>query len=109
MIRIALFLSVLPGIVMAQSFDGTYQLDGCGPETTETRIVVAGNRITYLESFCTLTNPVSVRDMSGATLFDAICQGEGTTWSYRAFLMPSADGGLISIREGYAFSYMRCE
>jgi hypothetical protein len=107
-IRLAFTLAatLAPGLVAAQSFDGVYQSGSCGA-ATDGRVEIAGNRISFWESTCQLTNPVSVRDMGDGTLFDVVCTGEGETWSYRMFMMQGAEG-LIMVRDGYAFTYPRC-
>jgi hypothetical protein len=104
--HLAFALALLPGVAAAQDFSGVYQLGGCGTPT-DGRIQITGNQIVFWESACQLTNPVAVRDMGDATLFDLVCSGEGETWSYRAFFMRGAEG-LIMVRDGYAYTYRRC-
>ena len=108
MIRIAALLILIPGLAAAQGVSGTYQIGGCAPDGIETRISIIGDRIEFIESICTLTNPVPVRDMGAATLFDAVCQGEGENWVFRILLMPAEGGGLILLRDGHANTYQRC-
>ncbi len=103
----ALAVSVASG-AMAQGYDGSYQLDQCSPYRAETRIEVTGFQIQYYESTCTMTNPVPVRDMDGAFLFDAICNGEGQTWTERVFMMAFQGDGLLQVRRGHPFTYQRC-
>ena len=71
--------------------------------------VIAGDRIDFYESTCTLADPVAVRAMTGAVLYDATCTGEGETWSKRILLMPAMEGGLIRVEDGLALIYRRCE
>ena len=108
MIRIAALLILIPGLAAAQGVSGTYQIGGCAPDGIETRISIIGDRIEFIESICTLTNPVAVRGMAGATLYDAVCQGEGEAWNFRLMLMPAEGGGLILVDEGHADTYQRC-
>ena len=108
MIRLAFALALLPGLAAAQSFDGIYQSGGCTAGVSDSRLSIEGDSIRFWESSCQLKNPVAVRDMNGATLFDVTCSGEGETWSYRALLMQGNEG-LIMVRDGYAFTYPRCD
>jgi hypothetical protein len=55
-----------------------------------------------------MTNPVLVRDMAGAVLFDFVCEGEGETWTERAFVQWAQDGGLILVWRGFAQMLPRC-
>lgn len=103
---LALALMLAPGLAGAQDFSGTYQLGGCGAPN-DGRVQIAGDRISFWESSCTLANPVAVRDMGDGTLFDVVCSGEGESWSYRAFLQQGLEG-LIMVRDGMAFTYPRC-
>jgi hypothetical protein len=109
MIRLALAvtLALLPGLAAAQDFSGLYQLGACNPSDLEGRIAISGASIQFYESTCQLANPVAVRYMGDATLFDVVCSGEGETWSYRALMMRGQEG-LIMVRQGYALTYQRC-
>jgi hypothetical protein len=60
-----------------------------------------------VENTCELTNPVTVRGMS-ATLYDAVCAGEGMVESERMMFMSSFEG-LILIRDGFAAEFKRCK
>ncbi|MBF9059592.1 hypothetical protein HKCCSP123_10405 [Rhodobacterales bacterium HKCCSP123] len=100
--------------VLAQGFDGQYQVGACTRDVSDGRMSIEGGSIRFWESACTLTNPVGVRDMGDATLFDAQCSGEGETWSYRLLIMsggsvavPEAD--LILLNETGAIAYQRCD
>lgn len=84
----------------ADAFDGTY--GNCSGTGEDAPIVIAGEVITFYESQCQMTNPVLVRDMPGAVLFDFRCSGEGETWTERAFLQRIEDGGLILVWRGSA-------
>lgn len=96
------------GAALAQGYDGTYQLGQCDASQLETQINVTGFVVDYYESSCTMTNPVAVRDMEQTFLFDAMCSGEGLNWNERVFMQATAQGGLIQVRRGYAFTYVPC-
>jgi hypothetical protein len=49
-----------------------------------------------------------VRDMDGAVLFDFVCEGEGETWTDRAFVQRTLDGGLILVWRGFASQMALC-
>jgi hypothetical protein len=90
------------------AFDGRYG-EACGVvQGEDVPIVVAGDTITFYESVCRMTNPVAVRDMPGAVLFDMQCAGEGEAWTERAFLQPAEGGGLILVWQGRARVLPRC-
>lgn len=59
-----------------------------------------------IENACQLTNPTQVRGMA-ATLYDAVCSGEGESYSYRVMLMRT-DEGILMIQEGFAADWLRC-
>ena len=109
---LSLALAGLP--VDAQSFDGQYQVGSCTAAITDSRMSIEGTSIRFWESACTLTNPVPVRDMGDATLFDAQCAGEGETWTYRLLVMSGAsaavpDADLILLNATGAIAYQRCD
>jgi len=106
--RLALALIFLAGPLAAESYDGTYQIGSCGGGTPDGRMSIAGEQIQFWESACRLTNPVPVRDMLAATLYDMACSGEGETWMSRILLMPGFDSDLILLREGLVVEYQRC-
>ena len=99
-------VSAIPAAAIA--LDGTYGLD-CSAEISDMRVTVEGDRIKFWETRCRLTNPVNIRDMEGAVLYDAVCTGEGVDWTERMLLMPSMDGGLIRLGRGVAVTYDRCD
>ncbi|MCC5985881.1 MAG: hypothetical protein JJU42_16110 [Rhodobacteraceae bacterium] len=100
----------------ALAFDGLYRP---GPEwggdswDCETvgmdggAIAVQGDRFIGVENFCTLSDPVDVRGMD-AVLYDATCEGEGETYTYRMMLHRTFDG-IAVISEGVASNLIRCE
>lgn len=90
----------------AAAFDGTYGT--CGGTGEEAPVRIAGEVITFYESECRMTNPVLVRDMPGAVLFDFVCQGEGESWTERAFVQRTGDGGLILVWRGLAATLPFC-
>ncbi|MDG3042930.1 hypothetical protein [Roseicyclus marinus] len=98
---------LMPGIAAAQDFSGRYHIDSCATGHPEGAMTIAGDRADFYESTCRLTNPVAVRDMGDATLFDMVCTGEGESWSFRALLMRGQDG-LVFVREGQGGTYARC-
>lgn len=106
--RLALLLVLLPSVARAQ-YDGTYAVDCAAGAGSETRIGIEGDSIRFHESICRLANPVTVRGMTGATLFDATCTGEGETWAKRILLMPGSEGGLVRVEDGFAMTYARCD
>lgn len=91
----------------ALAFDGRY--GDCAVTFGEgVPIRIEGDVIAFYESECRMTNPTLVRDMDGAVLFDLVCQGEGETWTERAFLQRTADAGLILVWRGTARTLPYC-
>lgn len=105
-LTLALFSAGAP--LFAQVADGRYRVGGCTGELTDSGIEIRGNEIRFWESICRLSNPVAVRDMAGAVLYDAACSGEGTTWTRRYLLMPGFDGRLVLVGERWAQEYEYC-
>lgn len=60
-----------------------------------------------VESRCALTAPVPVRGMN-ATLYDALCTGEGETWSNRVMIL-ATETGVVVIQDGFANPLRRCD
>ena len=91
--------------------DGLYMLsaDGdCARVGEEGGALRVARGVLYgVDSECRMLNPVPVRNMN-ADLVDMVCAGEGTEWSERAMVMRGAEGQLILVWNGYAFSYPRC-
>jgi hypothetical protein len=94
------------GPAAAAGLDGSYAMDCRNPSDTVMEIL--GQIARFHESECLLTNPVAVRDMGGAVLFDAQCAGEGETWTDRMMLMPGFEGGIVRVGPGFAVTYARC-
>ncbi len=108
MTRFALLLALATALpAMAVALDGTYDTD-CALEISDMRVTITGDSINFWETACSLTDPVNIRDMDGATLYDAVCEGEGEEWTQRVLLMPRHDGGLILVQSGVSASYDRC-
>lgn len=97
----------LPAV--AGSIQGRWakNLDDCDAGYPETQVMISGNEVLFVETTCTLDNPTGLRDMPQAKLYDLICNGEGETWSERAFIGTSGNDLLIYSR-GYAHLYMKC-
>ncbi len=101
-------LALAAGPGAAAGLDGVYDLD-CAAAVSDARVTISGNRIEFWETACSLENPVNVRDLGGAVLFDMRCTGEGETWTDRVLLMPSLEGGLVRVATGFAITYQRCQ
>lgn len=82
--------------------------EGCASEFSDGRLEVMGDTIYGMESSCRMTNPTSIRDMPNATLYDMVCSGEGSEWTYRAFIANDYDGSLLRYSEGGFTRYLRC-
>ncbi len=89
--------------------DGIYDGFDCTAPMSDQRITLRGDEIDFYESSCRLSNPIQVRDMEGALLFDAACVGEGETWMARYLLMHTHDGGLIVVGSRWAERHAHCE
>lgn len=111
MIRILTLLLLCPAFANAAEGlrDGTYDGFDCTAPMSDQRILLRGDEIDFHEFSCNLSNPVRVRDMDGAVLFDAACSGEGETWMTRYLLMHAHDGGLIVVGSRWAERHARCE
>jgi hypothetical protein len=106
--RLALLLCLpLPNLAHAQDFSGRYHLETCSAGHLEGGMTISGDRVEFYETTCFLTNPVALRDLGDATLFDLVCSGEGESWSFRALLMQAHDG-LVFLRDGQVGTYARC-
>jgi hypothetical protein len=107
-----LILVVSATSLAAGPFDGLYRPDGadtwdCTSVGSDGGALAVQGEVYYgVESMCTLTNPVAVNGMS-AILYDALCNGEGETWSRRMMFMPVEDG-LAVISDGFVSQLKRC-
>lgn len=104
-------LCCLPGLALGAEGvrDGIYDAYDCAAPVSDQRVTLKGNRISFYESACDLANPVRVRGIEGAYLFDARCAGEGMEWDARYLLMHSHDGGLIVLGSQWAERHARCD
>lgn len=97
--------------VAAADVDGTYQLTTGSDCTrigeTDGALMIRDGVLYGVGTQCQMLNPLPVRNMA-ADLVDMRCQGGGTEWAERAMVMRSAEGGLILVWNGYAFTYPRC-
>lgn len=111
MTRLALALIGLPTLALGAEGlrDGIYDAFDCSVPVSDQRVTLRGEDLAFYESACRLSNPVQVRGMEGAVLFDAACSGEGETWAARYLLMHTHDGGLIVVGEHWAERHTRCE
>jgi hypothetical protein len=114
-LRLALVAALLATPVFADTFDGRYfwrgtdPLTGCDPEAyNEGSITIGEGQIAFIESNCTLTKPTALRDMPEGTLFDAVCFGEGETWTERMMVYKTYDGVAV-ISRAAARTYSRCQ
>jgi hypothetical protein len=112
-IRAILAAICLPGLAVAQQYDGIYRPAGMdGWDCTSIgmdggAVAIGGGEIQGVENACSLSDPVEVRDMA-ATLFDMTCFGEGMSSTERVMLMTS-DSGVYVIRDGFVAEWERCE
>lgn len=111
----SLALAVVAAPALAGPYDGLYRPDHPAAEGWDCTSVgmdggalaIRDGRFEGLENACDLTNPVQVRGMQ-ATLFDAVCMGEGMRDEYRMMLLKT-DIGVTVISQGYANALRRCE
>lgn len=102
-------------VLAAGPYDGLYRPDQPWAEGWDCRSVgsdggalaIMDGAFFGVESRCDLTAPVQVRGMN-ATLYDAVCAGEGETWSYRVMIM-TTETGVVIVRDGFANPLRRCE
>lgn len=110
----AAFVALLPALAHTTPYDGLYKpADSdywtCDPERVgEDRhaLAIEGDKLYGVENTCTLTNAVPVREMN-ATLYDAKCSAEGSTYAYRLILMRHANGVFV-IEDGFAAEWLNC-
>lgn len=113
--RAALALVFLASPVVSQDLDGVYRWQDSDPATgcdssayAEFQVTISGNQISFVETQCKLGNPMPIRDMPEGTLYDAVCAGEGDTWTERMLVYRTFDGVALLSR-GAARTYSRCE
>lgn len=108
-----LLLAVSATSLAAGPFDGLYRPDGLEGWDCKSigqdggALSVQGDQFYGVENLCTLTNPTQVNGMS-AILYDAECNGEGMSDSYRMMLMRVPEG-LAVIQDGYVNVLKRCD
>lgn len=102
--------ALLPATAGAQvPPQGVFQPDVCTNDPfNDGRLTVRGMELRFWESGCALSNPVAVRGMEGAHLYDAECSGEGEIWSTRYLMMPGREGRLVFVQPQYATVYEYC-
>ncbi len=102
-------LALITTSALADPFDGRYSSDECSPTGVhqEGNVEIRDGHISYYESGCRLSNPVSVRGMN-AVLYDGKCSGEGSEWNKRVLLM-AHDNGVFDIEDGYIRKLSRCK
>jgi len=108
---VAALATILSSTLMAnaqQVAPGRYHPDSCPAGISDSMVTVSPGRLEFWESTCQLTNPVPVRGMAGAILFDGQCGGEGQTWTRRYMIMPSFEGGMVLVGEQWSRTYVRC-
>lgn len=96
-------------LIHAAGFDGNYAHPDCSNFYGDGKVVVRGSQINFHESVCDLRNPVSVRDMGNATLYDVDCAGEGEQWTTRFFLMRDSNANLVIVDDRGATTFPRCQ
>ena len=110
---VSIFALLTTGSAMASDFNGTYALnddwDCVNIGSDGGAIQIVGNDLHGIESFCQLSNPISVRGMS-ATLYDESCESEGTQVSQRVMFMRSQNtvGSIFIVRDGIATEWYAC-
>ena len=105
----ALIWTIWSGAALALPVeDGRYDVGTCGTTPSDLGVEVAGDTIAFFESRCAMSNPVNVRDMGGAVLYDAVCTGEGESYTRRMMVMQGPDGRLVLVQAGFATTYARC-
>lgn len=88
--------------------DGVYDAFDCAPKVSDQRLTLEGNRVSFYESSCDLTNPQTLKNLEGAIVLDAACRGEGMDWTTKVILMQMPDGGILFMGEHWGNRYKRC-
>lgn len=112
--NIILALSLTASSAAALPADGLYFSDfstmeeGCTQfGMSDATIEVSGNRITFFETVCTLSNPQGIGDMP-AMLYQASCNMEGEM-SQEPMIIYDVFDGIAILHAGSARTYLRCE
>ena len=111
----ALALILLASPVAAQNLDGVYHWVDTDPATScdtdgynPFQVTIEGNKVSFVETQCKLGNPEEISDMPEGTLYEAVCSGEGDTWTERMIVYETFDGVALLSR-GAARTYTRCQ
>jgi hypothetical protein len=112
---IGLAAVLIPAPLLAGPFDGLYRPDEPWAEGWDCQSVgsdggalaIKGDEFYGVESLCKLRNPTQVNGMD-AMLFDAECNGEGMSYSYRLMLMRLPEGVAV-IQDGSVSALKRCD
>jgi hypothetical protein len=99
---------VLTGPARAAPADGVYDSFDCAVRVSDQRVTLQGNRMSYYETSCLLTDAQSVEGWGDATLFWAECSGKGQEWRERTLLMTRMGGDLIVVGDGWSGHYAPC-
>lgn len=92
----------------AQVANGRFQIGACTTHPEETIVRLENNVLTYYESVCTLSNPVSVDGTDGFS-YVGNCAGEGQEWTANMLLIPlHGDTVMRVISDGIVTDYTRC-
>ncbi|MCP5073753.1 MAG: hypothetical protein GY947_10730 [Rhodobacteraceae bacterium] len=110
-----IFLLAIPTTLLAGPYDGVYRPDQLWAENWDCKsigmdggaLAIKEGMFHGVENSCELTNPVKIRGMS-ATLYDAVCQGEGESYSYRLMLLKT-EKGVAFVKDGVVSSLVRCQ
>ena len=113
--RLALMLIALSSPALADQLNGLYVFE-TAPSDGQCTMVDYGNAdleiyndtIVFIETECVLTQPTAIRDMSEGVLYDAVCTGEGDTWTERMMLYKTFEGVAV-ISRGAARTFRVCE
>ena len=111
---LTLLATVAAAPVVAGPYDGVYRPDQPWAQNWDCEsigmdggaLAVRDGVFFGVEAQCQLTNPVSVRGMA-ATLYDAVCSGEGESYDQRMMLMTTANG-IAFATDGVVSALRRC-
>lgn len=105
---------IVPGLALADGFDGLYHPEGqrgwlCDlPSLGQDggALGIRDGKLIGVESSCVMGNPVNVRDMD-AVLYDLTCSAEGESSEERV-LIARSDTGIIVLRDGFVAKWTTC-